>query len=322
MSQRIEHIKEIIHSRKGKNTITFLVFLVISSVLWIVQSLNDEAQRDIRLAVKLTNVPDSVVRISPVPNFINVNVRSRGTTLLRYIFNTSPEMNIDYRNYISGNKIDINDASLKTYFRNKLGSSTQIISVNPDSIVILFTSSRGVEIPVKVDAQVEPGPQYAIIGKVRSLTDSVKLYSLDNAAEKIASISTQPIVLNNVSSSQTLRVPLITPPNTRAIPDSVDVRVEVESLVSKKREIEIRTINVPDDVNLVLLPRQIDVYYMVPMSVYKSSEADPKIVIQADYNSIALNPTNKIPVALVSAPQDFFDVYLTTDSVGYIIERK
>lgn len=321
MGQRIERLNQVLHSQQGRNVITFLIFVVISAVLWIVQSLNEEAQRDLRLHIQLTNVPDSVTRISKVPEYINVNVRSRGTTLLKYQFESQPSMSIDYRQLAVGDRIVLNDASLKAYFRQKIGGGAQIMGVNPDSLAILFTRDKGVLLPVKVDAHVVPGPQFAIIGKVRSLTDSVRLYSLDKKTGWMRSIITEPIVLNDVTSSQTLKVALLTPPDSRCVPDSVNVYIDVEPLVSKSREIEIKPVNVPSGYNLVLSPRQVEVYYMVPMSIYKSADSDPKFTIEADYNSLSAGGSNgKIAIRLTQAPKDFIDVFLTADSVGYIIE--
>lgn len=322
MGQRIERLRQIIHSQQGRNVITFLVFVVISAVLWIVQSLNDEAQRDLQLSIRLTNVPDSVTRISSMPERINVNLRSRGTTLLRYLFESNPTMDIDYRQMATGERIVLNDASLKAYFRQKIGGGAQIMGVNPDSIAIFFTRDKGRKLPVKVDANVVPGPQFAIIGKVRSLTDSVKLYSLNKNTGWMRSVITEPIVLNDVTSSQTLRVALIVPPDSRAVPDSVDVYIDVEPLVSKSREIEIQPVNVPAGYNLVLSPRQVEVYYMVPMSIYKSADSDPKFTIEADFNNLLASGNNgKVEIKLTKAPKDFIDVFLTADSVSYIIEN-
>lgn len=321
MGQRIERLKQLIHSQQGRNVITFLIFVVISAVLWIVQSLNDEAQRDLRLSVKLTNVPDSVTRITRLPEYINVNVRSRGTTLLRYVFDRDPAMEIDYRRMAVGDRIVLNDASLKAYFRQSIGGGAQIMGVNPDSIAIIFTRDKGTKLPVKVDANVVPGPQFAIIGKVRSLTDSVRLYSLNKNTGWMRSVMTEPIVLNDVTSSQTLRVALIAPPNSRTVPDSVDVYIDVEPLVSKSREIEIQAVNVPSGYNLVLSPRQVEVYYMVPMSIYKSADSDPKFTIEADFNNLLASGNNgKVEINLTKAPKDFVDVFLSADSVSYIIE--
>lgn len=321
MTQRSERIHELMASPQGKNVLTFLVFLAISSVLWIVMALNEETQRDLRCKVSIANVPDSVTQITPLPENFNVNIRGQGISLIRYMFSKEVYMNIDYRNFINANTIRMNEAALKAFFRARLGNNAQIQSVSPDSLLIYFTSYKGVRVPVKVDAHVIPGPQFAIIGKVRSLTDSVTIYSMNPADSKIKSISTAPIVLNDVRSSQALKVPLLNKPFTRAIPDSVDVLIEVEPLISKTRYVEITPINVPQGYRMIPVPSRVEVYYMVPMSIYKSVDSNPSFTIQADYNSISPND-GKVAVNLKSAPKDFFNVFVDVDSVEYILEKR
>lgn len=320
MVWRAEKIKEVIQSPKGRNVVTFLLFLAIASVLWIVTSLNEEMTHDFRSKVEFVHVPDSITRISPLPDVINVSVKARGTSLLRYIFSDNLKMSIDYRTYVSGNKFYMKEAGLKAFFRSKLGGGVQVNSVSPDSLRIFFTANRPVEMPVRVDAKVEPGPQFAIIGKVRSLTDSVRLYAIDMSKVRQNYVSTMPIVLNDLREPRTLRVPLSVPDGCRAIPDSVDVRVDVEPLISKSRMVDITPRNLPAGAKLITHPTQVEVYYMVPISVYKQTDSDPRFVVTADYNSI--NPASgKIAVSLERAPADFLNVFLETDSLSYILEQ-
>lgn len=298
----------------------FLLFLAISAVLWIVMTLNEETQRDLRCEVAVTNVPDSLINVNNLPSYISVSVRSRGTSMMKYLFSDNLRLNIDYRNYASGNRLVLNDIALKAFFRSRFGSDVQILNVNPDSLNLYYASRLGTKVPLKVDAHVAPGPQYAIVGKVKALTDSVVLCSVDANSRKVRSVSTAPIVLNDVRTSQTLRVPVITPPNVRAVPDSVDVHIDVEQLVSKSRKVAVTPVNVPPGMKLITVPNQVEVYYMVPMSIYKQASSDPKFVVTANYNAISPQ-TDKVPVTLKSAPKDFINVFVDVDSVEYIVEQ-
>ncbi len=299
---------------------TFLLFLAISTILWIVLTLNEESSRDLRCVVTLSNVPDSVVRISPVPPYLNVSVRSRGTSMLKYLFSDDLNMNIDYRNYVTGNQLLFKEQALKAFFRSRLGNDVQIQTVTPDSLSIYFSDNKGVKLPVKVDEHVVPSPQFAIIGKIRALTDSVMVYSVEPLPKKLRSVSTMPIVLNDVKSSQTIKVAIRTEKNTRAIPDSVEVRIDVEPLISKSRLVDVKPVNVPEGIRLIPVPNQVEVYYMVPMSVYKSADSNPKFTVKADYNTIR-EGNDKIAISLTSAPSNFLNVFLETDSVEFIKEQ-
>lgn len=309
-------------SREGRNVMVFMVFLAIAAVLWIIMSLNEETQRDLRCSVVITNVPDSMTRISPLPEALNVSVRAKGTELLKYLWKRRPTMNIDYRQYKSGDKIQFSDASLKAFFRSMVGGGCQILSVTPDTLSLVFTSQPGVKVPVRLNAAITPAPHYILVGKPRAFIDSVMLYSASGNTTRHTSVNTYPVTLSDVRKSQIIRVPIDAPRNTRAIPDSVEVSFEVEPLISKTRKVTVTTLNMPEGMKLITVPQQIEVYYMVPMNVYKKSEAEPKFKVVADYNTINPNSDERVAVTLAYAPKDFINVFLSTDSVDYIIEQR
>ena len=51
-------------TQRGKNILTFGVFLAISAILWVVLSLNEEDQVDMHMRLKIEHVPDSVIIVS------------------------------------------------------------------------------------------------------------------------------------------------------------------------------------------------------------------------------------------------------------------
>ncbi len=323
MGKKYEELLRRLKSREGRNVITFLVFLVLSAVLWVILALNEDTQRDLRCGVRITNVPDSLTRVSPIPEAINVSVRAKGSQLMKYWWHKAPTMTIDYRQYRSGNKILFSEASMKAFFRSIVGGGgAQILSVTPDSLSVTFTSQPGIKLPVKLDAHVVPAPQYVLVNKPRTLTDSVTLYSLNDVNTMLKSIHTKKIVLNDVRKSQVMRVPLVVPERSRAIPDSVDVSIEVEPLISKTRKVSVVPVNVPRGMKLIAVPSQVEVYYMVPMSIYKKSESDPKFRVEADYRTVTDSLSERIAVNLVYAPKDFTNVFLSTDSVDFILEQQ
>lgn len=285
-------------------------------------SLNEEVQRDIRCTVRITNVPDSVTRISPLPEAINVSVRSRGTELMRYWWSRTPQISLDYKLYQKGNKIQFGESAMRAFFRAMVGSSSQVLAVSPDTLTIEFTNHRGVALPVKLESKITAAQQYVIVGKPQILHDTVTLYSNNLSISRLRYLETGHVNLTDLRKPGVFRVPVVTPPNSRAIPDSVDVQVTVEPLISKSRMVPVRPINVPAGKRMIIVPSQIEVYYMVPMSIYKKNESDPRFTVVADYRTISSSNGERIPVELINSPKDFTNLYLSTDSVDFIIEEK
>ncbi len=311
-----------VRSRRGRDALMFLLFLTISAVLWLVLSLNEEEQFDVRLPMKITHVPDSVTLISPGPEALNVSLRARGTQVIKMLAGSKPTVNIDFRAYRSNGLLHLSSTELKALARTTAGGS-QVSVVYPDSLVIPYTTHPGFSMPLNIDYKVTVGPQSALNGRPRLSADSVKVFMAPGVAipDNYNAVTTEPIRLTGLSESETRRVRLIGPTGSRVIPDSIDVSFDVEPLIFKSRKVVIEPVNVPEGTKLITFPAQIDVFYMVPMSAYVKS--DPHFRIVADYKRInPHNPSKMMKLTLRDVPSNLQNVHLSVDSAEYIIEHR
>lgn len=320
VKELMHRVAEALKSRRGRDVLMFLLFLVISLLLWGVLKLNDEEQIDVRLPVRITNVPDSVTLISGVPEALLVNVKAQGTQGLKMNIGRPPTVNIDFRAHRIGRTVYLNSTELKTEVRNATGGS-QVSAVYPDSISIPFTTHRGFKLPVALDSRVTASPRSAMVGRPRLSADSVRVYLASGILpDSVRAIATEPVALHDLDGPVTQRVRLRAPAGSRVVPDSIDVTFEVEPLIIKQRRVVIEPVNVPADIKLITFPAQIDVKYMVPMSAYTHS--DPHFRVVADYEAIDRNSRSpRMRLRLLEVPSNLQNVQLSTDSAEYIIER-
>ena len=308
-----------LRSPRGRDTMMFLLFVVISCILWAVLSLNDEKQYDLRLPMRITNVPDSVTLISPGPEALSVSLRAKGTQLMKMTVGRMPTVNVDFRAFRSDGTVHLSATDLKGLVRNATGGS-QVSMVYPDSLSLPYTTHKGIRVPVRLDYKVTAGPQSALTGRPRLSADSVLLYTAGSAPDRADAVSTEPIHLLGIDKNTTLRVKLMAPRGTRLIPDSIDVTFEVEPLIFKSRKVVIEPINVPEGTKLITVPAQIDVFFMVPVSGYRQSDNHFRVV--ADYRTIRQGTGSRnVKLSLINVPSNFQNAHLSADSAEYIIER-
>ena len=314
----IEKARDVFRSQRGRNILVFFVFLVISTVLWCILTLNEEDQFDVRMPVRLTNVPDSVTIITTPPSTISVSMRARGTQVIKQSIGNPPAFDIDFRAFRTRNSVLLRSTDVKAVARAAYGGAT-ILAASPDSINLAFTTRKGTPMPIVIDYQITAGPQSTIAGRPTLSNDTTLIYSTSRIPSNLNAISTEPIRLTDLNGPTTIRVRLVAPRNSRVIPDSVDVTFNVEPLISKTRKVVIEPVNVPSGIKLITFPAQIEVYYMVPMSIYNDS--DPHFRVLVDYNTIS-NRSNKIKLRLRDVPGNLQNVHLSADSAEYIIEHR
>lgn len=310
-----EKIKTILRKFLGRQTVVFLIFLFISGILWLIMSLNENMQRNLTCEIQLTNVPDSVTLISRMPSSVTVNVSGKGTGLVKYQFGSEPVVNINFNTYRNGNRINVSESELSSIIQNSLGSEVHIQRMDLDSINVLFTTLPGVEVPVKIDCNIKPVITARLSGAPVSDPSKVKLYGVTRESLNISEISTEPIDYKNVKESFEQRVRLITPRGVRAVPDTVTVKVKIETLLYRSEEVPVTVINTPANINIIPNPPTVKVDYLVPES---QPDAKPDLSVIADFKSLngSLN-SEKIRIRLLH-PDDY--VFLSTDSVYYLAE--
>ncbi len=296
----------------------FLLFTLISLILWGVMSLNEEEQFDVRMPVRFTHVPDSVTLISTGPEALSATLTLKGTRLLKMSVGSTPTVNIDFRAYIAGKALHLTSGDLKGLIRTATGAS-QVSVVYPDSLLIPFTTHEGYRLPVTPDFRVTAGPQSSLVGRPRLSADSVKVYMANDVLpENIRAVSTEPIRYLGLDHTVTRKVKLIGPSNSRVVPDSIDITFEIEPLIFKSRKVVVEPVNVPSNVKLITFPAQVDVFYMVSMTDYKAG--DPRFRVVADYRNVNTS-TGKVRLTVKNVSDKFRNVHLSADSAEYIIER-
>lgn len=315
-----DKIRHQLNSRNGRNTLTFLVFLAISTLFWFLMSLNDDIQHDYELPVTINNLPEDITLLSshgetPV---IAVTVRDKGVNHLSKRFIKSGALKIDYRDFTEAdnNRLSLSEAQLGAALRQYFGS-TATITQSTDSLSIPYTTLPPVKVPIIFKTQIRPKPQFTVCGPLKSSADSVLIYSATPIDDRIRSISTDMIRTDGISDTTTVSVPLAVPAGCRAVPSDITVTIPVEPLVSKTFTIPVEPVNAPDGTTMVTFPSSVSFTCLVPMSLYNS--AGYPLKAYADYNK---RTANAITLEMSLMPDNYMNGTLSPASVEYIIENR
>lgn len=290
----------------------FLIFVGISAVLWIVTTLNEEVQRHIDCTVRITNVPDSVTFISNPPGVVEVRVRGRGTHMLRNLFGSKPVLDIDFRKYGHDDRFSLSNRDLVQIVQNSIGDERLVQDLSPDSISVPYTTSPPLRLPVKVAVTATTRPNVTLFGHIRANIDSVNVYALGHVASKITYISTAEMHLNDLAASTTFPVRLMVPPGCRVVPETVDVTVNVEPMVTETRMLPIEPVNVPGHVRVLLAPEQVSVSYRMPRSQRNQL---PDVRVIADFEGVDLE--SGVDKIAINTDEWLPNVFVETDSVNF-----
>mgnify|MGYP001108388974 FL=1 len=316
----LSKVKQKATSGRGRSIFTFLIFLLISTIFWFMMTLNETIQRDYRLQVEIGEIPAGTTFITRAPQYIDVSVKDKGRALIKYDWGNPPKVRIRYSDFIKkgDNRIVINQEMLSNNIRNSFGSGCEILSIRPDSINLITTTRPGDRLPIFFDISTATEPQYIAYGGIQCKYDSVTVYSLNGIPSSMLNISTEHISLRNLTDTTTVEIPLQCPPGTRVEPSTVSVTIPVEPLVAKKRILPIQVVNVPKNVSIHIFPANIELGYLVPMSMFKNDAAVPAAVI--DFRTI--NPgSTTAEVSITQVPDYYHNIDCNPSEVEYLIEQ-
>lgn len=318
----LNRLKTVIHSTTGKNALIFLVFLCVSAVFWLMLALNDEVQKEFDIPVELTEVPDSVTLLSSPPQSINVSVKDKGSSLIRYQLGGVPPIKLRFKDFSTAeNRIFMGETQINSVVRSYFGNGAQVTVSKPDSIAVAYTNRPGQRIAVKLNIEAHSDPRFVINGPITVSNDSIKLYSTEDLPISLTHVDTYQSVHQGLTDTTQVMVKVKVPKGMRAVPAAVKVTIPVEPLISKTRMVPIEVVNVPADKSVVTFPSEVEISYLIPMSMYNSD--DYSVKAYADYNTISpLRSVTKIPVGLPLLPDSYRGAVVSTDSVEYVVEQR
>ncbi len=320
--QRTLHVtRNFLLTKRSKEFLVFLFFFLVASFFWLLQTLNENYETEISMPVKLTNVPADVLVTLPLPDNIQVVVKDRGAVLMNYILRHGfYPLNIDFNDFVEtdGRTLVEMSAYQKT-IASQLLSTSQIISVKPERLEIIYTHGEAKKMPVRINSPVSVNKQY-YVSSITICPDSVIVYAPKEILDTMQAVYTAPLTLDNITDTVRISQNLFAMKGVKVEPEQVDLTFCTDMYIEKKLEIPIRAINFPADKVLKTFPSKVSVTFQVGLSRFRQiTEDDFRITVS--YSELAKSDSDKYRVKLEKVPLDIHHVRIEPAEVDYIIEQ-
>lgn len=306
----------------SKEILIFIFFLILSSIFWLILTLNETYEREIKVTIKIKGIPKNIVLTSNETDTLRVVVRDKGWMLMRYLYEKNRNINIVFKNYDHGNGYGVVPASdVKRMINQQLEMSTSISSVKPDRWEFFYNNGERKRVPVRWTGRVIPEQLY-FISHVQYWPDSVDIYSSREKLDSINVVYTE--MLNYVGFRDTLIVTCKTshPKDVKVVPDQVRIGFYTDVLTEESiDDIPIKAINMPAGKVLRTFPPKVKVRFVTGVSQFRTLRPEDFTVI-ADYEEISQKPSDKCNIYLKVIPHGISRAVLDTKEVDYLIEEE
>ena len=315
--------------KSRKNFIVFLFFLVLSTLLWFLDALNQSYKTTVDVPITYINWPNGKMNITDLPDKLEVTVTGYGFDILNYNLKSSlrkVKIDLGQVDLIPVKKNDsvhyyLLSKNLVDQVNAQLVQGLKALSIKPDTIFFAFTSLGTKIVPVKLDAQFKFAKQFTAKSEPKLTPDKVTVTAPLVILDTLKYVRTKEYFFNNINKSIEQEVRLMAPPNSTVKPSSVKLTLEVERYTEVRKKIHIQVLNQPDSVLLRIFPQTVTVKYLVGFSNYhKVNTAD--FIFAVDYNDIKNSISGRLPVKVLHSPDNIISYTFSPTSVDYIIEAK
>lgn len=316
-------IRNFLFSKTNREFLIFLFFLMLSGIFWLLMTLNETYEKELKIPVHITDVPTDVMLTSDETDTVRMTIRDRGIILLSYLYSDRlKHVEANFKTYDQGSGTgSITGSELTKLVQQFMAASSKIVSVKTERLNFYYNTGAYKKVPVRWKGRVIPEHLY-FLSHVSYSPDSVTVYASEERLDSIHMAYTE--ALNHVGFRDTLAVEcqLRRMEGVKIVPERIKVVFYTDVLTEESMNgIPVQCINLPKGKVLRTFPAKVTVKFVTGVNVYRTLSPSDFMVI-ADYNEIMSHPSEKCNIYLQQVPTGVTRAALATKQVDYLIEEE
>ena len=329
-SELLRQFRNLFQEKKvtlNKRLLTFLFFLLLSSFIWLLNTLDKDYITELNFPVNYENFPKHLVQTEDLPSSFTLRVEASGYLLLKHkIGKTIYPLTIDILEFLSESLLrdtigfDIRTSSYREEIENQLHKQIKVIDIKPEILHFYFEKEITKEIPVKPVFQYRFGKQLIFKNDPDVSPSMVFVSGPKNILDTISFIPSVPKDLGIVNDNITTSISLLPIRNLTYSISKAKLSIEVEKYTESTFQIPIHIINIPDTVSLILNPEFVTLSYCTGLSSFKRINP-AQFSLNVDFKEYVQNKTSKLTVLVKNAPEEVFNIRVNPRAVNYIIKN-
>lgn len=307
-------------SKNKRPILTFLVFLILSTALWLLIKLSENYTTQTTFRVALSEVPADKWISSPEQTIkLSMDIDGFHTLKHEMIRESKREMTIPlsevpYR-LENGTTYSFGTQYVAEQIADILGINASDITMNESRVYFNMEPLKSKVVPVRLRSDIKTQRQYDVYGIPILEPSSITAYGPEEVIDTLKSVSTVMLSKNNADQDFSETVALDLP---EGIIQSNTKSVKVSINVVKFTETDIKVpISTPDSLKLRLFPEEMTVKCLVAIKDY-ASVVPENFRVEPDMEQLKTRQP-LLDLHLVIWPQHIQVLETSPDKVEYII---
>jgi hypothetical protein len=313
-------------ARNRDTVLTFLVCLVVSTVLWFMNALSKDYVTTIHYPVEYVDLPKKKFIINNPPAHLNLKVNTQGFTIVKYklMMSFSPLL-INVSELLSDNIPSasgffvIPSKNLSENLSSQLSMDVELLDITPGVLSLAFDSLDVKRVPVASEIELGFKPRYGLASPVMFEPSYVTISGPHDMIQNTDTVFTVPKSYYNVGASFKQNIPLILPRRLYVEPDHVTLIATVDEFTESTVVIPVWINNQPDSSKIRLFPREVEVRFKVALSKYTQIKPED-FSLYVSWEEISHN-ADALKVKVKKSPLEVKNLKITPEHVEYLIEK-
>lgn len=320
-SARIE-INAFLRRQRWKEALIFFFFVLLAFGFWLLQSLQQEYEIEIKIPVRYKNIPPDISFTATPPHQVVAKVKDKGSVLLNYTFGRSfapIEVNMKKEAEKSG-MLAVSKKMIENDILKQLLATTTLVGFDPSSIETPYSKRVKKDIPVVFNGTIATDPGFHVSGEIRISPANVSVYASDVVLDTLQQAQTVFTEIKKGNKTITRTIALEKISEATYDPTSVTVSIPIEEFTEKTLEIPIICTGIPRNYILRTFPSVAKVTCSVPLSRFKDLSEDD-FEIKFPFKDLEQNVSGSLPIHLTKKPDWVDSATLEPDKIEFILEQ-
>ncbi len=303
---------------------TFVTFLIISFLIWLLITFSKEYTAVISYPVNYQNIPQNkLLQKAPIEE-IDISIRATGFKILRA--------------KLRSKKIDLEASNLQrkknsqfyflpknqfTKIQRQLFSGVDLQEIIQDTIYLNLgvLSSKKVALKPNLDINYHIG--YDLLDKITITPDSIVISGPESQIDNINDLILSKLILKDIKSDFNNEVSILLNNKEKNIKTNITtakVSGKVDKFTEGTLQVPFAIKNLPENTNLTILTEEVDVVFIVALSNFaKVSEASFKV--ECDYKMSNENNLGYLIPKVIAQPNFVKSIKILPTKIDFLIQK-
>ena len=303
---------------------TFLVFICISILFWMLINLSETYSSEVVFKVNYSNLNSSKTLQSELIKQVKVSIVSTGFNLIGYKLRDQ-NLTIDLNSILhkNGSKCYYLPNNHLVELQSQLDIETKINRILQDTIFVSLGANKTKKVPVELDSDIQFKLGYNIVDEILISPAFVNITGPESQLDTINKLVTKKLRLSETSTGIISVIGLQTSKysNISFSESEVLVTAKVDKFTEGSLTVPFSIINLPSNYSITTFPDEVDVIYQVALSNFNKITKD-NMEIVCDFKDSEDNSLTYLIPKLQAQSGLITSVRIVPEKIEFLIEKR